>query len=84
MFVLSSLLIGQESETENSIYPKRTIVEPYDLDKGWFFYDDSVFTNSVLDYVLNNLSENHFKLDYILSFSSISVKTKTILDKLCL
>lgn len=65
MFVLSSLLIGQESVTENSIYPKRTIVEPYDLDKGWFFYDDSLFINHVLEDILNNLDPRFFNSGFI-------------------
>lgn len=65
IFVISSLLIGQETETENSIYPKRTIVEPYDLDKGWFFYDDSLFINHVLEDILNNLDPRFFNSGFI-------------------
>jgi len=65
MFVLSSLLIGQETETENKNYPKRIIHEPYDLDKGWFFYNDSIFINYVLEDILNNLDPRFFNSGFI-------------------
>ncbi len=55
MFVLSSLLIGQESVTENSIYPKRTIVESFDESKGWFLYSDSIFIYNLFQNVLDNM-----------------------------
>lgn len=75
IFVISSLLIGQESVTENSIYPKRTIVEPFDESKGWFFYQDSIFINDVFNDVLNNLDTLSMKKSNV---ALITIKNDSI------
>lgn len=67
IFIISTFLFSNENneQNKNTHCPKRLIKEPFDLDKGLFFYDDSVFINRVLKDVLNNLDPIFFKSGFI-------------------
>lgn len=66
LLVLLIMISCEYPKQVNTVsFPKRLINEPYDLDKGWFFYDDSLFIRSVLKDVLNNLDPQFFNVSFI-------------------
>ena len=82
LLVLLIMISCEYPKQVNTVsFPKRLINEPYDLDKGWFFYDDSLFIRSVLKDVLNNLDPQFFNVSFIMH-SRIPAQTKKKVKKI--